>query len=169
MDWPWQYSFPPFFTLQPHGPTREKQLQAWKYLVISYCQVNTLSTLDLAEAGDMPLFHNSDIHRRLSQQEIREIFDELEKSGNLEWTDKAKNRAFVFWKSPIQLGADIYKWVSSTGQTGTVLTVAEILEEGENGASWRGVSTEVVIKALQALQKERKAELFDDNEGAKFF
>ena len=59
--------------------------------------------------------------------------------------------------------------MSSTGQTGTVLTVAEILEEGENGASWRGVSTEVVIKALQALQKERKAELFDDNEGAKFF
>ena len=50
-----------------------------------------------------------------------------------------------------------------------MLTVAEILEEGENGASWRGVSTEVVIKALQALQKERKAELFDDNEGAKFF
>ena len=59
--------------------------------------------------------------------------------------------------------------MSSTGQTGTVLTVAEILEEGENDASWRGVSTEVVIKALQALQKERKAELFDDNEGAKFF
>ena len=42
MDWPWQYSFPPFFTLQPHAPTREKQIQAWKYLVISYCQVGCI-------------------------------------------------------------------------------------------------------------------------------
>jgi len=169
MDWPWQYSFPPFFTLQPHAPTREKQIQAWKYLVISYCQVNTLSTLDLAEAGDLPLFHNGDIDRRLSQDEIREICDELERSGNLEWTDKTHRRAHIFWKSPAQLGADIYKWVDQTGQAGTVLTVTEILEEGENGASWRGVSTEVVVKALLALQKEKKAELFEDREGAKFF
>ena len=50
-----------------------------------------------------------------------------------------------------------------------MLTVTEILEEGENGASWRGVSTEVVVKALLALQKEKKAELFEDREGAKFF
>ena len=39
MDWPWEYSFPPFFTLQPHHPSRQKQIQSWKHLVIAYCQV----------------------------------------------------------------------------------------------------------------------------------
>ena len=62
MDWPWQYSFPPFFTiqvsnhvlinfilshipddrsslLQPHSATRAKQLEAWRHLVLNYCQV----------------------------------------------------------------------------------------------------------------------------------
>ncbi|KAG8041928.1 hypothetical protein G9C98_007232 [Cotesia typhae] len=29
IEWPWQYSFPPFFTLQPHAETKEKQLSAW--------------------------------------------------------------------------------------------------------------------------------------------
>ncbi|KAL1416444.1 hypothetical protein MTO96_000725 [Rhipicephalus appendiculatus] len=27
-EWPWQYGFPPFFTLQPTLATREKQLEA---------------------------------------------------------------------------------------------------------------------------------------------
>lgn len=49
-------------------------------------QVNTLSTLDLAEAGDMPLFHNSDIHRRLSQQEIRKNAFQL---SDIEWIRQA--------------------------------------------------------------------------------
>ena len=59
MDWPWQYSFPPFFTIQvsillilthahdpwqwlipqPHSATRAKQLEAWRHLVLNYCQV----------------------------------------------------------------------------------------------------------------------------------
>ena len=34
-------------------------------------QANTLSTLDLIEAGDLPLFFNSSIDRRLSLDEIR--------------------------------------------------------------------------------------------------
>ena len=45
MEWPWQYSFPPFFTLQPHAPTREKQLEEWKHLVLSYCQASFLEIL----------------------------------------------------------------------------------------------------------------------------
>ena len=65
MDWPWQYSFPPFFTIQvsgpglviysllnkstddnnfltqPHSATKAKQLEAWRHLVLNYCQVES--------------------------------------------------------------------------------------------------------------------------------
>jgi len=170
MNWPWQYSFPPFFTLQPHKPTRDKQVQAWKHLVITYCQTNSISTLDLAETGDSPLFYNSTIDRRLSQEEIREICECLLSSGNLEWTDKSKRRAFIYWKSPSQIGADIYKWVEDSGQRGTVMTITELLEEGTNSeTSWKGISHEIMIKALHELQKSKKAEVFDDQDGVKFF
>jgi hypothetical protein len=62
MEWPWQYSFPPFFTLQPHAPTREKQLEAWKHLVLSYCQVISLYSTSNGEwgggCGNLPLDFN---------------------------------------------------------------------------------------------------------------
>ena len=41
--------------------------------------------------------------------DFREICESLLSSGNLEWTDKTKRRAFIYWKSPSQIGADIYK------------------------------------------------------------
>jgi len=127
-----------------------------------------LSVLDLAEAGDLPLFFNSTIDRRLGQEEIRQVCDSLEGSGNLEWTDKSRRRAYIYWKSPAQLGADIYRWVQESGQTGTVMTLTELLEEGEN-SPWKGVSHEVLLRALMELQKDRKAEVFEENDGVKFF
>ena len=30
--------------------------------------------------------------------------------GNLEWTDKSRRRCHIFWKSPAQLGQEIYKY-----------------------------------------------------------
>ena len=168
MDWPWQYSFPPFFTIQvsillilthahdpwqwlipqPHSATRAKQLEAWRHLVLNYCQVqnrvcwsislsivkswaknllqvHTISVLDLADAGDLPLFHNPEISRRLPAEAILTVLEDLAQqwvkfvvefcsnvfffSGNLEWTDKSKRRGHIFWKSPAQLGQEIYK------------------------------------------------------------
>ena len=60
------------------------------------------------------------------------------------------------------------RWIESTGQTGAVLTVVEILEEGETN-SWRGVSQDVLLRALKALQCDKKCEVFEDNDGVKFF
>ena len=120
MDWPWQYSFPPFFTIQvsillilthahdpwqwlipqPHSATRAKQLEAWRHLVLNYCQVqnrvfwfislsivkswtnnllqvHTISVLDLADAGDLPLFHNAEISRRLPAEAILTVLEDL--------------------------------------------------------------------------------------------
>ena len=74
----------------------------------------------------------------------------------------------MFWRSAQQVGEDIYKWVTGTGQTGTVMTITEIVEEGDNN-SWRGVSQDVVIKALRSLECDKKCEIFDGDEGVKFF
>jgi len=168
MDWPWQYSFPPFFTIQPHSATRDKQLEAWRHLVLNYCQVHTISVLDLADAGDLPLFHNATISRRLPAEAILTVLEDLAQHGNLEWTDKSKRRGHIFWKSPAQLGQEIYKWVSDSGQKGTVVTLVELEEEGETN-SWKGVSQEVIVKALKTLEAERKCEIFQEMDGVKFF
>lgn len=63
MQWPWQYSFPPFFTIQPNSDTRQKQLEAWCELVLDYYKSQKSYILDINEAYDKPLFFNQEIKR----------------------------------------------------------------------------------------------------------
>ena len=130
--------------------------------------MNSVTTIDLSSASELELFNNVGINRRLPVDGIKEVLDDLAARGNFEWSDKSKRRGLVFWRSPEQVGQDIYKWVKDTGQTGTVMTILEIVEEGDNNA-WRGVSHEVVIKALKTLECDKKCEIFDGEEGVKFF
>ena len=127
-----------------------------------------MTTIDLSSASELELFNNVNINRRLPLDGIKEVLDDLAARGNFEWSDKSKRRGLVFWRSPEQVGQDIYKWVKDTGQTGTVMTILEIVEEGDNNA-WRGVSHDVVIKALKTLECDKKCEIFDGEEGVKFF
>ena len=62
----------------------------------------------------------------------------------------------------------IPRWVTDTGQKGAILTLVELEEEGE-AHSWRGVSQDILVKALNTLEAERKAEVFQEGEGVKFF
>ena len=130
--------------------------------------MNSVTTIDLSSASELELFNNVNINRRLPVDGIKEVLDDLAARGNFEWSDKSKRRGLVFWRSPEQVGQDIYKWVKDSGQTGTVMTILEIVEEGDNNA-WRGVSHEVVIKALKTLECDKKCEIFDGEEGVKFF
>ena len=61
-QWPWQYGFPPFFTVQPNTDTRSKQLDAWCNLVLSYHRATKSYLLDVNEAQSSPLFYNSKIN-----------------------------------------------------------------------------------------------------------
>ena len=61
-QWPWQYEFPPFFTVQPNTDTRSKQLDAWCDLVLSYHRATKSYLLDVNEAQSSPLFYNSKIN-----------------------------------------------------------------------------------------------------------
>ena len=63
-EWPWQYRFPPFFTIQPNEETRAKQVVAWGELICNYCRHHNMEVLVIAEAASsLPLFNNAEIKR----------------------------------------------------------------------------------------------------------
>jgi len=61
-SWPWQYNFPPFFTLQPNAETEAKRLVAWQDLTLEYCRFHKIHTLDVQESLTSPLFLNKSIN-----------------------------------------------------------------------------------------------------------
>lgn len=169
-EFPWQHSFPPFYTLQPNLESRKKQLEAWRTIVLDYCQKRGLTSLDLREAANSELFHNTAIQRRLSDEALQAVFKELEDKGNLEWTDKAHNRCNIYWRSVDEWGTLIYNYIKSTGQTNTVCTLYELTDGPDVvGQPFYGLDETVLIKSLKALEVQKKAEVFSNNEGVKFF
>ncbi|XP_028559178.2 vacuolar protein-sorting-associated protein 25 [Podarcis muralis] len=171
-EWPWQYSFPPFFTLQPNVDTRQKQLTAWCSLALSYCRLNKLYTMTVAEAQESPLFNNWKLQRKLPLESIIVVLEELRKKGNLEWLDKNKSSFLIMWRRPEEWGKLIYQWVSKNGLTNSVFTLYELSngDDTEN-EEFHGLEESMLLRALQALQQEHKAEIItlDDGRGVKFF
>lgn len=78
-EWPWQYNFPPFFTIQPNMATQAKQCEAWAELILSYYKHNKEYRLDVTEAYGSALFSNEAIKRRLAMDDIRMVLDTLAK------------------------------------------------------------------------------------------
>ncbi|GIY66002.1 vacuolar protein-sorting-associated protein 25 [Caerostris extrusa] len=166
-EWPWQYQFPPFFTIQPNSDTRAKQLEAWKTLILDFHKSNKIYLLDITEAQASPLFSNKAINRKLNLEAISLILDELQKQGNVEWLDKQKQRCYVFWRTPEEWGKMIYKWAENNGLTNTVCTLYEITNGDDSvNEEFHDLDQGVLKKALITLEKEGRAELIldEDNE-----
>ncbi|GAA6091854.1 vacuolar protein-sorting-associated protein 25, partial [Tachysurus ichikawai] len=109
---------------------------------------------------------------KLSVESIQVVFEELRKKGNLEWIDKNKTRCLIMWRRPEEWGKLIYQWVSKNGLVNSVFTLYE-LSNGDDTESeeFHGLEEWMLMRALQALQAEGKAELItmDDGKGVKFF
>nr|CAD7431041.1 unnamed protein product [Timema monikensis] len=146
IDWPWHYSFPPFFTIQLHAETRSKQIAAWRTLVLEYHRSTKQSVLDIREVQRSPLFNNTSINN-LGQ-----------------W--------YIYWHTLEEWGDMVYNWAQNNGMINTVCTLFE-LTQGDNTCDeeFHGLDTEVLIKALRTLEDEKKAEviIFDETQGVKFF
>ncbi|XP_037968784.2 vacuolar protein-sorting-associated protein 25 isoform X2 [Plutella xylostella] len=172
ISWPWQYNFPPFFTLQPHTETRAKQMEAWQQLISEYLKANKISTIDIREAQNSPLFNNTSIKRKLSQEALLTILEDMASHGRAAPTDKSKQVWEVYWHSLDEWGALLYAWAGCSGMSHAVCTLYE-LAHGENTVDeeFHGLDMNVLIKALKALQAKGKCELieFDENQGVKFF
>ncbi|KAI5632855.1 ESCRT-II complex subunit domain-containing protein [Phthorimaea operculella] len=172
ITWPWQYNFPPFFTIQPHTETRTKQLEAWEQLISDYLKANKQSTIDIREAQNTPLFNNTSIERKLSQESILTILEDMARKGRAAPVDKSKNVWEIYWHSLDEWGNMVYSWACNNGMNNSVCTIFE-LREGDNTVDeeFHGLDMAVLIKALKALETKGKCELieFDDNQGVKFF
>ncbi|XP_059480146.1 vacuolar protein-sorting-associated protein 25 [Neocloeon triangulifer] len=172
MEWPWQYDFPPFFTIQPHSETRAKQLLAWRSLVLDYFKQTKESVLDVREVQNTPLFFNSKINRKLPQEGVMMILADLQTTGNAEPLDKTKNRWLIFWRTPEEWGKLLYNWAQSRGMTNSVCTLFELVAgDDTTDEEFYGLDMDVVVKAIRTLEMEKKAEImmFDDSHGVKFF
>ncbi|XP_077112898.1 vacuolar protein-sorting-associated protein 25 [Ranitomeya variabilis] len=183
-EWPWQYNFPPFYTLQPNVDTRQKQLSAWSSLVLSYCRHNKLYTMNVMEIQESPLFNNKKIQRKLSLESVQVVLEELRKKGNLEWLDKNKTRFLIMWRRPDEWGKVIYQWspehrnqsqASGIQETKNVMsvenTVAPCTIVMGFLSDFHGLDEAMLLRSLEALQLEHKAEIItlNDSKGVKFF
>uniref|UniRef100_H2Y9E6 Vacuolar protein-sorting-associated protein 25 n=1 Tax=Ciona savignyi TaxID=51511 RepID=H2Y9E6_CIOSA len=168
-NWPWQYDFPPFFTMQKNADTKFKQTEAWCSLILDYHNHFNLFRLRIADALASPLFHNKAIDRRMSKQAVLEILDILNKKGNVEWEDKEKTSCRVFWKTTAQWADIIFKWVNEIGLNNTVCTLHEITN-GPNSTNqeFHNLDAQILVDALKILQTTGKAELIGED-GVKFF
>ncbi|XP_075991657.1 vacuolar protein sorting 25 isoform X2 [Anticarsia gemmatalis] len=170
--WPWQYHFPPFFTLQPHIETRAKQLEAWQKLITDYLRATKTTSIDVREAQNHPLFTNSEINRQLTQEAIVLILDDMAKTGRAAPVDKTKNLWEIYWHSLDEWGNMVYNWASNNGLNNSVCTLYE-LREGDNtmDQEFHLLDMNILVKALKTLEAKGKCELmeFDGNQGVKFF
>ena len=174
-EWPWQYNFPPFFTIQPNLDTRAKQIEAWGSIILSYYKYNKLYRLDLTEAQSHVLFNNPSINRKLSRDGILLVLEALEKTGHIEWDNpKEKKKCYLMWRTPEEWSELVYDWVNANGMTDTVCTLFE-LHSGEDtvGEEFHNIDINVLRKALQILERRGKAQIFTGEnpkeEGVKFF
>ncbi|KAF4556884.1 ESCRT-II complex subunit-like protein [Elsinoe fawcettii] len=192
---PPHHSFPPFFTLQPNLTTLSRQLALWSSVIQSYCSHLKLFRLSLSDAASSPLFHNTQINRRLDLLSIRRVLDYMttpEGDRRAEYilsAPEAKRReasaipneqktvAWIYWRRAEEWADLIYGWVDGTGQRGSVLTVYELREGEETVAQeWRGMDEELFRRCLEVLVKRGKAQVFNtgtgiggEGEGVKFF
>ena len=98
------------------------------------------------------------------------MLDDLCSHGHLEWLDKAKSRAHVFYRTPQQWGDAIYTYAKDNGLANSVCSMFELTQADEvEGQPFHNLDQEVLVKALKALQVQGKAEIFGNNEGVKFF
>ncbi|PTB68957.1 ESCRT-II complex, vps25 subunit [Trichoderma citrinoviride] len=172
---PREYSFPPFFTRQPNLAIHHAQLTKWSALVLAYARHRRLFRLVVSSAAETELFHNRAINRRLSVADIREVLDFMRKDGRAEFirgAAAAGDVVLLYWRKPEEWAALVEAYVDETAQKGSVLTVYE-LTEGENtrGTEFHGMDNQVLMKALNILVKQGKAQIFgsEDSLGVKFF
>ncbi|CAB3408550.1 unnamed protein product [Caenorhabditis bovis] len=166
---PWQYDFPPFFTIQKALQTREKQLEAWARLVIDYAQHNKIYTMDIAEATTSELFSNLKLNRRLSSEGIATVLQYLEQKKLIEFTDSSRTRFHVFWRRPDVWASTIYQWAVENAFLNTPLTLYEITQGDDTvNESFHNLEREILMKALNILADQRRAQLLNigsENEG----
>ncbi|TVU20470.1 hypothetical protein EJB05_36678, partial [Eragrostis curvula] len=163
------FNYPPYFTLQPVGATREVQVRVWKQLILDYCQSQRIYIVSLDD--DFPLFSNPVIERSLSR-EAKELFlSALVTEGMVQ--DDAKQHHFTTaWLicRACRVDGQESQQVKENGLEGTM--PVEDIRSGfdTRGTELAGIDSSVIMRALRLLEQNGKAAVFkvNDCEGVKF-
>ena len=116
VTFPFAYSWPPFWSLQPNLATREGQFKEWSSFILSYCRENRIWRLTIVDALNTPLFHNSRLQKRMNLLEAREILDWMTREAGgqrAEWIGKEgdKSVAWMYWRRPEEWAEVLSNWV----------------------------------------------------------
>lgn len=171
-DFPWEYNFPPFFTIQPNLETRKAQLEAWRSLILDFCQHHNVHQLHLRDWLNKPPFYNESIDRRLNLESIRLIINSLVEKKFAEWIgNKDKDTCLVYARPPEQWAEVIYNYVKEQSMQNTILTFYELLEgDSTKDREFHQLDEIIFLKALKVLERAGKAAVIemDGNKGVKF-
>jgi ESCRT-II complex subunit VPS25 len=166
------FEFPPFFSKQINERTWNAQLEYWDKLILDYCSHYRIWTLDINEEvtkGGQALFSNPRIDRTLKKEIIHEVLEYMVDQGHAEWASigsndrrqdefKGKSTVLIYFKRPEEWANLISKYIDSTGQNGTVVTMYE-LAEGElvQTEEFFEINPLILRKALDILVSRKKA------------
>lgn len=171
-NYPWEYNFPPFFTIQPNLETRKAQLEAWRSLILDFCQQNNIHQLHLRDWLNKPPFCNESIDRRLNLDSLKVIINSLVDKRFAEWVgSKDKETCLIYSRPPDQWAQVIYDYVKERSLQNTILTFYELLEgDSTKEREFHQLDEIIFLKALKILEKQGKAAVIemDGNKGVKF-
>lgn len=71
-------NFKPMYTLQPVKSTRDKQLKQWSNIIMKFCKDNNTAKIN---PHDFALFSNDAIDRKLSDEAVTAVVDNMIKTG----------------------------------------------------------------------------------------
>lgn len=168
-NYPWEYNFPPFYTIQPNLETRKAQLEAWRSLILDYCQYHNIHQLHLRDWLNKPPFYNESIDRRLNLNSLQLIIDSLVEKKSAEWVSNKSNKetCLIYSRPPSQWAEVIYNYVKEKSIQNSILTFYELLEAD---SEFHQLDETIFLKALKILEKQGKAAVIemDGSRGVKF-
>jgi len=171
-NYPWEYNFPPFFTIQPNLETRKAQLEAWRSLVLDFCQQNNIHQLHIRDWLNKSPFCNEAIDRRLNLESLKIVINSLVEKRFAEWVSGKEKETCLIYSRPLEQWATIiYDYVKEKSLQNTILTFYELLEgDSTKDRDFHQLDEIIFVKALKILEKSGKAAVIemDGNRGVKF-
>jgi ESCRT-II complex subunit VPS25 len=164
------YGYPPYFTLQPVKETREKQLDAWRELVLDYTRSKRVFSFN---PQTFELFENKSINRSLNESARTALVEDLVAKGACQRAGRGSSDVFVLWKAMGEWENALAEWAHRTGRRQDVLTVDELCSSDEfSDEPFHKMPLAFMQEVLKNLEKEKKVMLFQgtdqDDQGVKF-
>lgn len=187
LDLPAIYQFPPLFTRQPNQSIRNKQIETWINIILTNCERRKIWTItkqgnmkiidpETQQVTTINIFHNTSIDRFCSPIFINEIWQAMQKQGQLLNRDgkdvnmlinddgHGDEEFFILWKSLELWANDILDWFERTTQLNKVVTFYEIVSSEDNvNESFYSMPESLLYQILKILIKRGRATMLKED------